>query len=106
VLSKREITELSRATPKKVRVAVVVAVLVATLIGVYAYVVPASDAAQAAVDDRPGVAHSATLRPWSDGLSQGAVDSGGIENDLDGNASALVPSDCIGLSACRDPRQL
>jgi hypothetical protein len=88
----------------KMRLAVFVAVA-ATLTGVFAYVAPASDANRAPLDDRPGIANNATIRPWSDYLSEGAVRSGGIENDLDGNASALVPSDCIGLPACGNPRQ-
>jgi hypothetical protein len=103
--SKREVTEPKHATPKRVRLAVLVALAAATLAGVYAYVVPASNAARAPLNDGPSITKNATIRPWSDYLSEGAIDSGGIENDLDGNASALVPSDCIGLPACGNPRQ-
>jgi hypothetical protein len=97
----REVSETKHATPKRVRVAVFVAVAAATLFGVYAYMAPASDAARALVDDRPGIAYNATIRPWSDYLSAGAVDSGRIEDDLDGNASALVPSEQYWVAGVR-----
>ena len=80
---------------KTIRLSVFVA-LVGTL-AVYAYVVPASNVGptanveRAPFIERSGVASS--TRPWSEGLSEGAVDSGGIEKDLDGNASALLPAD-------------
>ena len=70
--------------------------VVATL-GVLAYVAPGSNVAPAStfdrapLPDRSGV--SSSVRPWSEGLANDAVDSGGIEKDIDGNASALVPSD-------------
>jgi hypothetical protein len=105
MFSKREVTEPKHAMPKRIRLAVFVAVTAATLAGVYAYVVPASDAARAPLDDRPGIANNAAIRPWSDYLSEGALDSGGIENDLDGNASALFTSDSCGRPACGNPRQ-
>jgi hypothetical protein len=82
---------------KKIRLTVVAAAVAA--LGVFAYVVPASNVApasnvdRASLADRPGTANNATITPWSNYLSERAVDSGGIENDLDGNASALVPSD-------------
>jgi len=80
---------------KRIRVTLLVAV-VATL-GVFAYVAPGSNVAPASTVDRAPLADRAgvpsRIRPWSEGLSEGAVDSGGIENNLDGNASALVPSD-------------
>jgi hypothetical protein len=108
MFSKREVTEPKPATPKRMRLAVFVAVAAATLAGVYAYVAPASDAARAPLDDRPGIANNATnatIRPWSDYLSEGAADSRGIEADLDGNASALFASDqWCGLPACGNPR--
>jgi hypothetical protein len=63
-----------------------------TLGGVFAYGVP-SNAERARVDDRPGIADSATFGPWIENLSASAVDAGGIEADLDGNASALFASD-------------
>jgi hypothetical protein len=92
---------------KRVRLTVFVAIA-ASVGGVFAYVTPASNAERARLDDRPGIADNATnatISPWSDYLSEGAVDSGRIENDLDGNASALVSSDCIGLPGCGNPRQ-
>jgi len=80
---------------KTIRVTVFAAV-VATL-GVFAYVAPGSNVAPASTVDRAPLADragaSGSIRPWSEGLSERAVDSSGIENDLDGNASALVPSD-------------
>lgn len=92
---------------KRMRLAVFVAVA-GTLAGVSAYVAPASNVDRAPLDDRPGIANNATnatISPWSDYLFEGAVDSAGIEIDLDGNASALVPSDCSGLPGCGNPRQ-
>jgi hypothetical protein len=88
----------------KARLVVFVAAA-ATLGGVlFVYVTPAStNVNPVPVDHRPGIANNATIEPWSNYLSEGAVESGGIENDLDGNASALVPSDCMGLSTCRNP---
>ena len=65
----------------------------ATLGGVFAFVAPASNAERAVLDDRPGVANTVTVTPWGEYLSPQAVDSAGIEADLDGNASALFPSD-------------
>jgi hypothetical protein len=80
--------------PKRVTLTVFVAVA-ATLAGVFAYVAPASNADRAPLDDRQGIANNATYtyRSWGEDLSEGAVYSGGIENDLDGNASALFASD-------------
>ena len=97
MFSKREATEPKHATPRRIRLALFVAVSAATLAGVYAYVAPASDAARARapLDDRPGIANYATVRPWGKDLSEGAVDAGGIETNLDGNASALVASDPV-----------
>jgi hypothetical protein len=103
MFSKREVDEAGRATPKGISLTVFVAVA-ATLAGVFAYVAPASNAVRAPVDDRPGFASSATISPWSEDLSAEAVDSGGIETDLDGNASALFASDWCGLPACGNPR--
>jgi len=90
MFSKREATELKHGAR---RMALSAAVTAATLAGVYAYVAPASNVARAPLDDRPGIASNATISPWSEFLSPGAVDSNGIERDLDGNASALVASD-------------
>jgi hypothetical protein len=107
MFSKREATEPKHATPKRMRLAVFVAVA-ATLAGVFAYVATASNADRAPLDDRPGIANNATIqyRPWGEDLSEGAVDSGRIEADLDGNASALFASDqWCGLPACGNPRQ-
>ena len=47
----------------------------------------------APVDDRAGMADYAMITPWSAYLSNDAVDAKRIEADLDGNASALYPSD-------------
>ena len=90
--SKREVAELIHTTPKRARAAVLVAVLVTTLVGVYAHLASTSNAAGAAIDDRPGIANNPTIRPWSEYLSKEAADSGGIETNLDGNASALIAS--------------
>jgi len=80
---------------KRIRLSVLAAV-VATL-GVFAYVAPGSNVAPASTVDRAPLADragvSSSIRPWSEGLSERAAESGGIEKDLDGNASALVPSD-------------
>ena len=86
-----------RITRKQIRLTVFAAV-VATL-AVFAYVAPASTVAPASnmdrarFDDRLGIANTATIRHGGADLSQDAVDADGIEKDLDGNASALVPSD-------------
>jgi hypothetical protein len=104
MFSKREVTQPKHATPKRMRLIVFVAVA-ATLAGMFAYVAPASNADLAPLDDRPGIANNATIRPWSEDLSVGAIDSGGIETDLDGNASALFASDWCGRPACGNPRQ-
>jgi hypothetical protein len=104
MFSKREVTEPKHATPKRMRLIVFVAVA-AALAGVFAYVAPASNADRAPLDDRPGIASNTTIRPWGEDLAEGAVDSGGIEADLDGNASALFASDWCGLPACGNPRQ-
>jgi hypothetical protein len=92
MFSKREVTQPKHATPKRMRLIAFVAVA-ATLAGMFAYVAPASNADRAPLDDRPGIANNATIRPWGEDLSEGAVDSGEIEADLDGNASALFASD-------------
>ena len=79
---------------KRVRATVVAAVFSATAIGVYAFLSPASDAAVvSAPADRPDFADSPAITPWSEYLSRDAVGAYGIEKDLDGNASALFPSD-------------
>jgi len=105
MFSKRKATEPKHATPKRMRLTLFVAGA-ATLAGVFAYVAPASNADRVPLDDRPGVANNATIRPWGEDLAEGAVNAGGIEADLDGNASALFASDqWCGLPACGDPRQ-
>jgi len=64
--------------------------------GVFALVAPASTKVErAGFDERPGSESSVTIRPWGEDLSEGAVDARGIERNLDGNASALVPADRI-----------
>ena len=80
---------------KRIRLAVFVAGA-ATLAGVFSYVAaPASTVDRAPLDDRPGIENNATYRSWGEDLSEGALDSAGIETDLDGNASALFPSDRV-----------
>jgi hypothetical protein len=106
MLSKRKVIE--PVTPKRMRLTVFGAVAVTltglVVAGVFAYVTPASTAVRAPLVDQPGIASSAAIEPWN--LSAGAVDSIGIETDLDGNASALFASDqWCGLPACADPRQ-
>jgi len=95
---------------RKARLIAFVAVAATLGGGLFAYVTPASTKVNvdpAPLDARPGIADSATFRPWSEYLSEDAVDSGGIENDLDGNAASLVPSDqWCGLPACGNPGQL
>ena len=62
--------------------------------GLFAYMTPAStNVNPAPVDLRLGIPGDASIEPWSNYLSESAVSSGGIENDLDGNASALFASD-------------
>jgi hypothetical protein len=74
----------------------------ATLGGVFVYVAPASDVDRAHLDDRPGIAKNAAIKPsWEEDLPEGTIDSGGVEADLDGNASALVASDWSGPPASR-----
>jgi len=92
MFSKREVTEPKHLTPKRM-ILIVVVTVAATLAGVFAFVAPASNTPRAPLDDRPGVANNAIITPWSGYRSEGALDSAGIELDLDGNASALVPSD-------------
>lgn len=91
---------------KRTRLSVLVAAAV-TLGGVFAYVAPASNVDRAPLDDRLGIADDLpTIRPWGGDLSEGAVGSGGIELDLDGNALALFASDqWCGLPACGNRRQ-
>jgi hypothetical protein len=76
---------------KRVRLSVFAAVVVVG--GLFAYVAPADNVERVRFDDRAGIEGTVTMRPWGEDLSEGAVDAGGIERDLDGNASALVPSD-------------
>lgn len=77
--------------------------------GLFAYVTPASTSISvdpAPRDARPGVADSVPFILSSEGLSEGAVDSGGIENDLDGNAASLYASDqWCGGPACGSPTE-
>jgi hypothetical protein len=56
--------------------------------GVVAYVAAAPDAERARLEDQPRIESGAPIR-FHDDVSADAVDSGGIEKDLDGNASAL-----------------
>jgi hypothetical protein len=79
---------------RKARLVVFAAVAATLGGGLFVYVTPAStNVNPAPVYDRPGIADGATITPWGEYLSAGAVDSAGIENDLDGNTSALFASD-------------
>jgi len=92
---------------RKARLIVFAAVAATLGGGLFVYVTPAStNVNRAPVDARPSIANNATITPWSEYLSEGAVDSAGIETDLDGNASSLFASDWCGLPACGNPRQL
>jgi hypothetical protein len=75
----------------------------AILGSVFAYIAPTAQVDRAQAGDRPGIANRAMLRPWSEYLSEDAVDAAGIETDLDGNASALYTSDWCGRAACGNP---
>ena len=103
MFSKREATEPKAATSKRMALIVFVAIAVG---GAFAYVAPAATTVDRAVlDERPGIASNATSTPWA-APSAEAVDSAGIEKDLDGNASALFASDqWCGLPPCGHPRQ-
>jgi hypothetical protein len=92
---------------RKAKLIVFVAVAATLGSGLFVYVTPASTKVDPApVDERPGIANNATTyRAWGADLSVGAVDSGGIENNLDGNASALFASDWCGLPACGNALQ-
>jgi len=75
-----------------------------TLGAVFAYVAPASTVRPAPFEDRSGVASSSALIPWLENLSGDAIDAGGIERDLDGNAASLIASDqWCGRPACGEP---
>jgi hypothetical protein len=91
---------------RKARLIVFVAAAVTLGSGLLIYVTPAStNVNPAPVADRSDFSTNATLTPWSDDLSENAVDAGGIEKDLDGNASALFASDCGGRPSCGNLRQ-
>jgi len=75
---------------KSVRLTLLATIAVA---GAFAYVAPAYNIEQARLDDQPVINDTVTIRPWGEDLSADAVESNGIERDLDGNASALMPSD-------------
>jgi hypothetical protein len=60
-----------------------------TLGSVFANMAPTPDVDRANVDGKPAIAN---YRTWGEDLSEEAVDSGGIEANLDGNASALIAS--------------
>jgi hypothetical protein len=53
---------------------------------------PAADIGRARSDGRPDLGNTAPMRTWGEDLSADAVDGGGLENDLDGNSSALIPA--------------
>jgi hypothetical protein len=51
---------------------------------------PARDMDRAPVHARPDILNNAPIRLWGEDISADAVDANGVENDLDGNASALI----------------
>jgi hypothetical protein len=63
--------------------------------GVFALVAPASTKVERVFDAGPAIESSVTIRLWGEDLADDAVDAAGIERNLDGNASALVPADRI-----------
>jgi len=78
---------------RKVRLTALAAVTLATSSALFLYMTPAATSVNPApVESAPAFASEATIEPWSTYLSRDAVDSNGIELDLDGNASALIPS--------------
>jgi hypothetical protein len=90
---------------RKARLIVFVAFAATLGGGLLVYVTPASTTVDPGpLDNRPSMTNSATIRPWGADLSEHAVHSGGIENDLDGNAAALFTSDWCGLPACGNAR--
>jgi hypothetical protein len=60
--------------------------------GVFTLVAPASVVERPSFQE-PRAIDNVTIRPWGEDLSGDAVDAVGIERDLDGNASALIPLD-------------
>jgi len=64
----------------------------AILGSVFARIAPTAEVERTAVDRRPDTSNNAPFRTWGEDLSAQAVDAGGIEKDLDGNASALIAS--------------
>ena len=72
--------------------ALVFSLVAAALAGTVAYITPASEVNGPQLSAVPSIrGDMATESLW--GAPQNAVDSGGVEADLDGNASALVASD-------------
>lgn len=67
-------------TKRKVGLTAFAFCTVALSSGLFLYMAPASTS----VDPAP-----VAVRPWSSYLSENAVDSAGIERDLDGNAASL-----------------
>jgi hypothetical protein len=90
------------STKRKARLIVFVAVAATLGGGLFLYVTPAStNVTSPSVDVRLGSTNNVTTyRSWGPDLSADAVDAAGIETDLDGNASALYPSDWCGRPAC------
>ena len=79
---------------RKARLFVFAAIAATVGGGLFVYVTPAStNVNPAPVYDRPGVTEGLTIRPWGEDLSEEAVDSAGIEKDLDGNTAALFALD-------------
>ena len=78
---------------RKARLTALAVVTVATSSALFLYMAPAATSVNPApFESRPGIASEATIEPWSAYLSRDAVDSKGIDLDLDGNASALFAS--------------
>jgi len=59
---------------------------------VSAFIAPTAEVERARAGERPVIPNDPALTPWSEFLSKDAVNSAGVEKDLDGNASALNAS--------------
>jgi acyl CoA:acetate/3-ketoacid CoA transferase alpha subunit len=72
--------------------ALVFSLVAAALAGTAVYMTPASEVNGAQLSAVPSIRDDVAIQSFW-GAPVGAVDSGGVEADLDGNASALVASD-------------
>ena len=62
------------------------------LAGTVVHMAPASDVDGPHLNDLPGISSDMAIKSLWGPPDDGAVDSGGVEADLDGNASALIAS--------------